>query len=482
MLPRVDITKADGQTGVVRPSVDGVLAVIGPSEKGALNIATSHSDIQLAFAEFGWGVLVEGAAYDLPIAAVPVVLVRGDPSIVGEYWTLTTTGGGSSAATADTSSEPLDDFKARIRFIAGGTIGVDGITYQESLDDGETYGKIKQLGTATSITIPDSDVKIDFGAGTILAAEEVAVQTLGPRLTNADLTDSLEALRISSLQWDALLVVGLDADDATVALVDAWLRAREEDGRYKTAVLNFRVRSLSGVSESEAAYLTAFDTEFDDSSSLSIVVGADQGDIVSPLRGIKQNRPTSLFVAARGMGIDIAEDPAYVATGPLDGVTIKTDLGSPLYHDERLSPGLDDVRATTLRTFERRGGIFITNANLLSPTNSDFVYWQHARVMNRACDITQQVLETQCSIGIHVQKDPNNPAKRVITEADARKLERLVQTALEAQLGPSRVSSATFVLKRDDDLSSNAGATLTGTLAIGALRYVKVFAVKAQFI
>ncbi len=36
-VPVVAITKSDGNTGVVRPSADGILVIIAPSEKGTKN-------------------------------------------------------------------------------------------------------------------------------------------------------------------------------------------------------------------------------------------------------------------------------------------------------------------------------------------------------------------------------------------------------------------------------------------------------------
>lgn len=42
MNPSVQITKTDGNTGAVRPSAVGVLAIVAPSSSGAVNVPSNH--------------------------------------------------------------------------------------------------------------------------------------------------------------------------------------------------------------------------------------------------------------------------------------------------------------------------------------------------------------------------------------------------------------------------------------------------------
>jgi hypothetical protein len=183
------------------------------------------------------------------------------------------------------------------------------------------------------------------------------------------------------------------------------------------------------------------------------------------------------------MAVDIATDPAFVADGPIAGYQIKDDRGNPKYHDEALYPGLDDLRLASLRSFEGRNGAYITNAPMISSAGSDYVFIQHARVMNRACDLAWQTLSGRLSDG--VMKNPSAEANGevYIREEEAADIEGLVQTALERELvTPRRVSGAAFTLSRTDDLSSNQGAELNGEVAIQALAYVKKFSVEAKFV
>jgi len=124
-----------------------------------------------------------------------------------------------------------------------------------------------------------------------------------------------------------------------------------------------------------------------------------------------------------------------------------------------------------------RQGPYINNALLLSPSGSDYVFWQHARVMNRACEIVFQILTNRLSQGVK-----RDLATGFILDEDAEEIEGLVQAELDKQLvTPGRVSGARFVLSRTDDLTSNAGATLSGEVQIAPLAYVKKFAINSKF-
>ncbi len=219
-------------------------------------------------------------------------------------------------------------------------------------------------------------------------------------------------------------------------------------------------------------------TAFASASSVDVVVCADAGYVASPIRGIRMVRPVAMGLAARGMASDISRDAAFVADGPIAGYQITDDRLNALFHDEAIYPGLDDLRLATLRSFPGRAGAFINNPNLISPNGSDYVYWQHARVMNRACELAYQLLTSRLSQG--VKKDISTG---LIREEEAAEIEALVQAELDkALVTPGRVSGATFTLSRNDDLSSNAGATLTATIEISALAYVKRFALTTKFV
>lgn len=482
MLPNVEITKTDNNTGVVRPSATGVLAIIAACSIGNYAEPITYTKTDLLAADRGYGPLCELAAYALPNSGKPIVALRSQATTPGAYSAVTKANGGTAAPAATAATFPLDDFSVVIKFPTGGALGAAGITYQVSLDGGKSYGPVLALGAALILTIPTTGISITLGTATqtILAGETLAFTTTRPLVTTADLTDPagpLEALRVTSQPWECVLVDGV-ADAAMVSAVNTWILGLNLTGRYPTAILTARAKTAG---ETEPAYQTALAAVFAAATSLDVVVCADTADVASPVRGIVQARPWGLFVATRAMVVSRGTEPAYVALGPIPGASIADARGNPYHHDEARYPGLDDLRLTTARTFDGEVGVFITNTKMLSPTGSDYVFLPHARVMNRACEIAHSVLTKQLSRAVAKEPKAGPNGERYIHEATAQRLEGLVQIAISRELG-AEVSDIRFQLARTDDISSNAGAVISCRLESVALAYVKKFAVVASYV
>jgi hypothetical protein len=476
-IPIAKVTKLDGATGVVKPSSKGIIAIIAPSEKGTANQAAMYSKASIALNDFGYGALTDDAAYIMAVSGNPVVLVKGTASTAAANGTVAHTGAGSSVVTA--TGTPLDDFNAVATIVNGGTIGVTGITLTYSLDGGVTTSAVQALGTANTFTIPNSGVTFSFAAGTVLAGQVEAFATTGPKMNNSDLVTALEALRISALPWEMVLVTGHDATATTVTTLDTWLSAREAEGRYRGFICTAVARTSA---QTEAQYATAMNTAFSAAASIRGCVCADVGDVVSALpgRGITQPRPVGLALAARVADIDYGVDPAFVQVGPVSGFALADSRGNPNHHDENMYPGLDALRLVTLRSFDRKAGTFITNANVISSQGSDYVWIQHVRTMNRACELAFDVLTQQLSVGVHKNPKTGSGGEVYIAEEDAQRIEQLVNQSLTELR--SQVSDLRFSLSRTDNIGANGPVTLNGALKVSPLAYVKEFDTNASFV
>lgn len=475
-VPQVTTQKTDGNTGVVRPGTDGILAIIGPSSAGTKNLASSQSKKTPIASSFGVGKLPELAAMHCERVGRSVVLVRAEDSVAGTYGTATETGVGTAVLTAG-ASEPLDDYDLVIKFIVGGTRGVAGITYTYSLDGGLVTSQVQALGVATSIVIPNSGITINIAAGTILANQTYSAKITGPRMNNADLVAALEALRLSTLPFEAVQVLG-PADATMFTTLDTWLAGREAEGRYYFGILNAAHRDPA--TQTEAQYKTALDSTWIASTSTRITLCADATDLVSVYTGLTHRRDVASTVAQRLMSIDLGVDAAEVALGPVVGGILAVD-GNPKWHNEELYPGLDDSRFTVLRTLD---GVptYINNPNLFSPPGSDYVYVQHTRTMNAACSVAKELLTKELSRGVRKQKKKVGPLEiAVIAEDEAARIEQMISAELARRLN-GQVNAVGFIMSRDDDISSNAGATIHGDTWLQSLAYIKKFATEAKFV
>lgn len=77
----------------------------------------------------------------------------------------------SGSSVPSIAGVPTDAAEIRVRFPTGGTVGVSGMTYQTSVDDGTTWGSVTPLLTATSIAV--LGVTLSLAAGTITSGDVV---------------------------------------------------------------------------------------------------------------------------------------------------------------------------------------------------------------------------------------------------------------------------------------------------------------------
>lgn len=482
MLPSVTVSKVANNVGSAPASNVGMLAVVASSQQGPTNLPSVFARTDQALTTFGYGPLVEGGAYVIDVANMPFVGVRPTTAQAATYGTVTHTGViGSSIPTAG-GTAPLEHYDVIVIVVVGGTIGVAGITYTYSLDGGTTTSGVQSLGTATTLTIPNSGVSFALAAGTLLAGDTWSCFTERALATDSDLPASFTALQNTRIAWEGAFIDCV-FDSSTVGLVDTWLTGLEAVGQYKFAILNTRFKTEpQPTAESEAAYAAAMTTLTASSASIQIAVGADGGHVSSPITGLSLKRPTGLLLGAKAMSITIGTDAAYVATGPLPGVQISDGSGNPLDHDENIFPDLDGLRLATLRSFAAGGpeGVYITNPNVIQPNGDDFPYLQLVRVMNRACTIAWSVLTTQLSRGVNKNPKPDpNTGEVYIFEPDAAAIESLVNGPVRQAL-KGEVSAVSFSLSRTDDLSVTP-AVVHGTVSIVAKAYIKGYQVQAQF-
>lgn len=477
-LPSLSYQRSDGNTGSARSAPIGVFAIIAASASGVVEKPTSATTKAQALAGFGHGELPELAAHILAVGNKPVVLCKVDASTDGTYSAVTQTGG--TAAVTAGATTPLDRFRVVVEFPKGATVGVTGATYRVSLDNGETFGKILQLGTATSIVIPDAGITIELGAGTIVDGEKVTFTTDGPKATLADITPCLDALKATGLTYEAILIGSLDAAATEINGIRTALDGFMSRGLSKRAIVN--VRPWDPAAEDAQDYIDDLDVISAAARiGTRVDVCADGGFLPSPIRGISMWRPTALALAARVAQISVGTDAAFVADGPVDGFSIVDGDGNAVCWDESSTPGLDDLGYVTLRTFARRAGAFIGNPRVFSPVGSDFVFDQQERCMciaeERSFDFLTEELSGK------KRKDPVlGPEGQVyLLEADVAEMQQRGTLDLQAVLR-GEVDDVRLTLSRVDDVGANTGAIVTASVEISSLVYIKGFAVTTRFV
>jgi len=473
----ITINTLDNQVGVLEPGDnDTRLAIVASAISGPLNtpqLLARKSDVVATFG--AGGPLSEAMCYAIDQTGKPVLGCRAGDTIAGTCTTVVETGTGTSVVTHDAAVEPFDDYEVFVRFIVGGTIGVAGITFQFSLDGGRTMSPVIALGTAVFYVIAEANVRLNFGAGTMVAGDTASTRASAQQWNNAELATALDAVINGSNRFDLLLVEGpMTATDVATC---STLRTNAENiGKEISFLGGFR---LPTIGETSAAYLTAFRAAFDATSFDGIAMTAGGSELQSSISQRRLLRRPAMDLAACAVAVRAGQDLSEVgerAVSPRPPtVRIKDDANNPKHHDEVLTPGLDDARATTYRSWFGRQGVYFNNVNLLSAAGSDFKYLQHRRVMNIARRVVRRELEEFSSADLLV-----NPDTGRILEEEASAIDSIVNAALyDALIAERNASDAQFQLSRVDNILSTF--TLRGALKITPLAYAKQIVAEAGY-
>jgi hypothetical protein len=492
MIPSVNIQKLSSNAGTVVPSPQA-LALLAPcggaAASGIVNVPTTFNQPNALQQQGAEGPLVDWGTSHMLQAKLPVLAVASSCSTPGSYGAIVTTKTGTFTPSAGSAAALADDYPGiLVKFITGGTLGTAGITYQYSPDNGGWWSPVTALGTATtlSLTVPvtgaDSGIRIALGTvgQTVGATDSFTLSATGPRMQLSDLETSLEALRVTQQKWGRCLLVHGETSASGVSVLDTWLAGLEAVGKFRTAIVNTRLKTLAmgstATAETEPAYATAMQTVVQSATSIRVLAGADGGQTVSPVTGLTKLTPTSRYVATRSAQYSSGVMPEEQDLGPIPDAQIADAQGNPLMHDELLYDTLDGLRLTTLRSDSSEDGVFIDNSNMLAPSGSDYVYLPYALVQNDLCEAAYAELKTLLSQGIRV-----NPETGFIMDDQAATWEAKVTAKIEP-VAAGQCSGFKFTLSRTDSMTGNGPKTVTGFMAVVGLKYVKQFQVASAYV
>ncbi len=462
-VPSVNIVELDGQLGVL-PDGTRAFAAIGPATSGSLDTPTAYARTTDVITTFGAGPMVELACAMIAKTGKPVICVRSGNTVAGTHANIDVTKKtGTSVVTAGVDTSPDDNYEPYFRVVTGGTIGTAGITYVYSLDGGRTESPVTALGTANTFTFPNSGgIGYAFGAGTLVAGDIITSRATSPTSNASELTSAIVALSNTTLAWEAAMIA-VPLDGTTFDAVDlAFAGAKLAEKFY---VGQFRVPN---VGESDATYQAAFNTALGAKSTLRGGICAGAGEYTSAVSGRKYLRSALFPVAALLYSVSEEIDLADPNLGSLSGMSIKDAAGNPKHHDEMLTPGLDDMRAISLRTISPEyPGVYVNNPRLFSPAGSDFEFIQHRRVMILARIALRVYFTRRLSKPVLV-----NPNTGFLLDSERLEIEAGARSAMSALLlAKPKASSVEFELSKYDNVLSTK--TLTGSGMIIPLSYPK---------
>jgi hypothetical protein len=481
-IDSITITEQDNQLGTTPANTEDMMFAVGvcSSTDFPINTPSIFSSPKDARAQLVGGPLCEWVCFALENFGNPVLVAAAAPTDDGSLGSLDITGvGGTCVPSIDSSYKPVDDYQVVVTIVDDGndgngtTVGTAGIRYRVSLDDGRTPGRLTELGTANAIIVTDANIRFPLAAGTLKTGDTWTAIATAPAADDSSISDALDPLKATLTHWTMGYVDGI-MTPARAALCETFAAAVIALGHEEVEIMgSWRLKNAG---ETEQAYLTAWQAAWSNTVARHVTVFTDGAFAQSPISQRRYRRRAGFAVSAFAAAQKPGQDLAAKRIGPLPAsVSIVDDRGNPAFHDERTSPGLDDARASTLRSRVGSPGAFIGNARLLTALGSDFEFWQHGRVMDKGKAIVRRVLDEYSSDGLLVDKGTG-----FILEEEAADIDENVNHALQDELtDKGDVSGAQFRLNRTDPVLSIK--KLRGPLKVIPLFYVKEIEAEASF-
>lgn len=443
MIPSVSSTVGDNKLGLRAPS-GAAIAIIGCASDGDASVVKAFARKEDAQAEYATGELVEAVAYAQDTYGLTTVCSRADTATPGSQDDFVASNGGTSVGTLnEDDDEPDNTYSVVIEFTTGCTVGTRGGAYRVSRDGGLTFGPVTALGTANEVVVAGAGT-VDLAAGTIATGATFRWETQGPAFSADSLLDALTALKLTQQKFRYILVCG-SLSAAAAQVLDGQLLAMDQRGRYRCALGHVRGPAAE---ETPAQYLAALAGEMNGVTSRPASLAAGLCRTSSRIDGRAMHVAPAMAVAPLICSVPEEVDVAELQF-PLPGVTIRDRRGNPDDHDETVWPGLDDARYLTLRSWEDYEGAYVNNPRLFSPSNSDFLYVQHRRVVNLARFLSRTTLAPLLSKGVLVQRDGSGR----IQKGDADAIENVVNQVLRREIdGARKATKTTFALTRTADV------------------------------
>lgn len=190
-----DATMTETPGAVTPPAdLDKYAVVIGCTSAGATSTGLfgPYQSARSMVAGVGYGDTVNTAGQmaeqrqDGPVSvpSVPVAIYRVPATTPGSYGTIDLTGVTGTAVPAVDAADPYVTARCAVKIVTGGTPGTAGIEYQTADDEGPTWGVTRRLGTAFTISVPET------GAGFVIdppAAQVTALVTYANAIRTAAL-------------------------------------------------------------------------------------------------------------------------------------------------------------------------------------------------------------------------------------------------------------------------------------------------------
>jgi hypothetical protein len=420
-IPNISVVVQDqGNTVALSVAQQNVQAKYGVAIGGTVNkpVATS-SPTALQAALIG-GPLVEAAglvcAAGNVVVAVPCSLVtKGTANAVqasvpnGSTTTITTV--------VDSTYGAWDSYFVILKCVTSGTIGTAGIQFVTSLDAGRNWSNVFSLGTAVTsdlgqplntVAVGGTGLRIAFGAGTMKAGDSWQFATVGPQSNGAGYAAAIAAFQASQYGVAGVgsshVVGDLMHGGSTVAdvvTISNQVQAGVALYEFQGVIVDLRdaltPTAWGGSGETEAVWISALQTATAGLSNYPRICGGSgyyntPSPYANSAGGIPAYRRCGTWSqAVRRTQIDVSTRAGEVDLGAYSSILVNPASDPTdgfIYHDERVTPGLNASNIASLMTLPKKGaGFFQCQEPMFSTPGSQITELAIRNVVDVACSV-----------------------------------------------------------------------------------------------
>ena len=383
------------------------------------------------------------AAQTYTAAAVFTISKLGVVTIVGT----------GTASWVTQASSPLDAYAIVATIVTAGALGVGVFTVSVDGGNNQVGGNIL-IPSGGSYAIPGTGVVLAFSAATYNLADFYKAATTPASFSTSDVTTAMAAVLADPTEFGFFHVIGQPANSAGAASMSAVI-----DTQAQNAFAAFRF--IFGInecptSESDSTVASAYANFVSDRTMVCA------GDIahISAVNGRVVRRNCSTVVATRLALVKPKEHPGKVKTGAVKNV-------KSIYRDEFKTPYLDAQRFTTMRTWPKKRGYFITRGMMMADNGSDFSNVMNRRVMDVALGYLYQALLQIANDELAV-----DPKTGFIYEPVAARLERFIRNAIIVGLDGNVIDATVTVSRTEPILTSKRFPASVGLLPYGYSEFI----------
>ena len=424
-IPSVTITVQDnGASASLSVPQPNVQLKIGCAVGGTVNHPFATTNPQSLQNQFIGGPLVEAGG--LVCQAGNVCVAISCPIVThGTATAVVTTVPNSSTSvvttTLDSTNGAWDTYYFVMRPVVTGTIGTaPGPSIQISLDAGRNWGPPISLGTATTYivgapfspaTVGGTGIQLNFAAGTLVAPpvsnnpvyDTFKFSTVGPLWNDAGVAAALTAFFASQYAVAGVgsaHIVGTSGS-GDIAAFQTSIQAGVAGFVFTRALVELRdalaPAAYGGSGETEATWMAALELIGAGATAQPRIYG-DGGYYNTPSAYANASaglpayrRPLAWSHAVRRTQIGLEVRAGRVLDGPYGNIVVNpaTDPSDGfIYHDERVTPGLNAANIGSALTWPKKGqGFFQCQEPLFSTPGSQFTEVAIGNVLDAACDI-----------------------------------------------------------------------------------------------